>query len=90
MILIILYDFIQDLNIKRRLYTKDDYFSTNMLFTTIYLLQEQKLNHNNYFEQKINMIYFIQSNKYYMFINAKFQCMYMHVVLQINTSILTS
>jgi hypothetical protein len=72
MILIILYDFIHVLNIKRRLYTKDEYFSTHMLLTTIYLLQEQKLNHNNYFEEKINMIYFIQSNKYYILFMQSF------------------
>jgi hypothetical protein len=46
-----LYDFIQVLINKRKHPTKDDYFSTHMLFTTIYLLQKEKLNCNNYYEQ---------------------------------------
>jgi hypothetical protein len=36
--LIILYDFILVLHIKRKHSTKDDYFSTYNLFTIIYLL----------------------------------------------------
>jgi hypothetical protein len=46
MILIMLFDFIQVLNIKRSHPTKIDYFSKHDSFTTIYLLQEYKLNHN--------------------------------------------
>jgi hypothetical protein len=38
MILIMLYDFIQVLNIKRKHYTKDDYFSTHNQFTIISVL----------------------------------------------------
>jgi hypothetical protein len=48
--LIILSNFIQALNINRKHYTKNDYFSRHTLFSTIYLLQEQKLNHRNYSE----------------------------------------
>jgi hypothetical protein len=39
------YDFMQVLNIKRKHYTKDEYFPKQILFTIIYLLQEKKLNH---------------------------------------------
>jgi hypothetical protein len=51
-------DFIQVLNIKRKHSTKNNYFSKYIPFTTIYLLQKQKLKHNNYYEHKINMSYF--------------------------------
>jgi hypothetical protein len=37
------YAFLQVLHIKRRLSTKDDYFSTHIKFTIIYLLQKQKI-----------------------------------------------
>jgi hypothetical protein len=52
------YDFMQVLHIKWSYSTEADYFSTHIQFTTICLLQNQKLKHNNYSEQKINMIYF--------------------------------
>jgi hypothetical protein len=35
--------------------TKNEYFPMHILFTLIYLLQEQKLNHKNYSEQELNM-----------------------------------
>jgi hypothetical protein len=41
-----LFDFIQVLLSKQKHTTKDDYFSKYILFTIIYLLQVQKLNHN--------------------------------------------
>jgi hypothetical protein len=41
-------DFMQVLNIKMKHYTKNEYFSKHNLFTTIYLMQEQKLNPNKY------------------------------------------
>jgi hypothetical protein len=40
-------NFMQILNINRKHPTKNEYFLMHILFTTIYLLQEQKLNHNN-------------------------------------------
>jgi hypothetical protein len=55
----LLSDFMQILNIIRKHYTKNEYFPMPHLFTTIYLLQEQKLNPRNYFGQEINMSYFI-------------------------------
>jgi hypothetical protein len=36
-------------------YTKVEYFSKYSLFTVIYLLLDQKLNHNNQSGQKTNM-----------------------------------
>jgi hypothetical protein len=60
-ILILPSDFMQVLNIIRKHYTNNEYFPKHMVFTTIYLLQEQKLNPRNYSEQKVNMIYFIQA-----------------------------
>jgi hypothetical protein len=43
--LTMLYDFIQVLNIKRRLSTSDEHFSEHILFTVIYFLTKQGLNH---------------------------------------------
>jgi hypothetical protein len=37
-------DFMQVLNSTRKHPTKNDYFTNHIIFTTIYLLQEQKLN----------------------------------------------
>jgi hypothetical protein len=44
--LIILSYFMQGLNSTRKYYTKNEYFPMHILFTTVYLLQEQELNHN--------------------------------------------
>jgi hypothetical protein len=44
----------------RKNYTKNEYFSRHIPFSIIYLLQEQKLNHNKYYEQKIIMSIFVQ------------------------------
>jgi hypothetical protein len=44
--LIMLSDFMQGLNSTRKHYTKNEYFPMHILFCTIYLLQEHKLNHN--------------------------------------------
>jgi hypothetical protein len=58
-----LYDFMQVLHITRKYYTKNEYFHKHILFTIIYLLQEQKLNHINYSEQEINMDNFVQATE---------------------------
>jgi hypothetical protein len=71
MILIMLYDFIQVVLSKRRHNTKNDYLSEQIQFSTIYLLQKSRLNHNNYSNQKINMSYFIQANEHNMSMHAK-------------------
>jgi hypothetical protein len=73
------YDFMKVLHIKRsyqRLLISYSYSIYYDLFTI-----RQILKHNNYFEQKINMSYFIQANGYDMNIYAKIQYMNNHVVL---------
>jgi hypothetical protein len=65
-------DFIQVLNIKRKHSTKNDHFPKHILFTIIYLSQEQNLNHNKYYEQKINMINFVQDTYHDVHMYAKF------------------
>jgi hypothetical protein len=46
--LIMFSDFIQVLNSAREFYTKNYYFPMHIVFTTIYLLQKQRLNPKNY------------------------------------------
>jgi hypothetical protein len=53
------YDFMQVLNTKRRHYTNSEYLPKYILFTTICLLQEHKLNPNRYSEQELNMENFV-------------------------------
>jgi hypothetical protein len=55
-----LYDFIQVAYSMRRHYTKVEYFFKHFLFITIYLLLDQKSNHNNHYVQEINMSNFVQ------------------------------
>jgi hypothetical protein len=43
----ILSDFMQVLNIRRKHFTKNEYFPKHILFTIIYKWQEQKLNPTN-------------------------------------------
>jgi hypothetical protein len=57
--LISLSDFPQVLYSARKPPTGNKYFSKQILFSTIYLLQDQKLNPRNYFEQGINMTIFV-------------------------------
>jgi hypothetical protein len=66
-------DFIQVLHSAREFYTKNYYFSIHNLFTTIYLLQEHELNHENYSEQELNMINFVQANEYDVHMYTTFQ-----------------
>jgi hypothetical protein len=47
-----LYDFMQVLNSIRKHSTKNEYFPKHIQFTTIYLVQKQKLNHRNYSENE--------------------------------------
>jgi hypothetical protein len=54
-----LYDFMQVLNSIRKYHTMIEHFYKHILFSTIYLLQEQKLNPNKYSEQEINMSNFV-------------------------------
>jgi hypothetical protein len=48
-------EFMQVLNSRRKHPTKNEYFYRQIIFTTIYLLQEQKLNPRNYSEQELNI-----------------------------------
>jgi hypothetical protein len=52
-------DFMQVLDSIRKHYTKNGYFHKHILFSTISLLQEQKLNPRYYFEQEIIMSNFV-------------------------------
>jgi hypothetical protein len=70
--------FMNVLNSVRKHYTKNEYFPKHIIFTTIYLLQEQRLNPRNYFEQEINMNFFIKSKKYANNMHEKFQYLIMH------------
>jgi hypothetical protein len=68
--LIIFYDFIQGLYSTREFSTKSYYFPMHILFTTIYLLQEQQLNHRNYSKQELSMDFFVWATNTYMNIYA--------------------
>jgi hypothetical protein len=48
--LIMFSDFMQVLNSIRKHTTKNKYFTKHILFSTIYLMQEHKLNPNKYLE----------------------------------------
>jgi hypothetical protein len=54
-----LYDFMQVLNSIRKHPTKNEYFFKRILFTTISILQKQKLNPNKYSEYELNMDNFV-------------------------------
>jgi hypothetical protein len=54
-----LYDFMQVLNSASNVYTKNYYFPNHILFTTISLLQKQRLNPRNYYKQEIIMKFFV-------------------------------
>jgi hypothetical protein len=79
--LIMFSKFMQVLHIKRRHPTKNAYFHMHILFTTIYLLQEHKLNHRNYSKQEINMSDFVQFTEHDMHMYAKIQCENVHIFL---------
>jgi hypothetical protein len=49
-----------------------------ILFTIIYLLQEQKLNPINYSEQVTIMIIFTQANDHYVHMHTKIQYLILH------------
>jgi hypothetical protein len=57
--LIMLSDFMQVLNSIRKHYTNNKYFYRHILFTKIYLLHEQKLNHRNYSTLELIMSNFV-------------------------------
>jgi hypothetical protein len=67
-----LYEFMQVLNIIRKHSIKNEYFPMPNLFTTICLMQEQKLNYINYSELEINMRNFVQATDHDVHMYAKF------------------
>jgi hypothetical protein len=69
----LLSDFMQVQNRRRKHYTKNEYVPMHLLFTTIYLLQEHKLNINKYYEKEINMGKNLQSIEHDVHMYAKIQ-----------------
>jgi hypothetical protein len=61
--------------------TKNEYFPTHILFSIIYLLQEHKLNHINYFEQELIMGNFLHANDNDLHMYAKFGGLSFHAFL---------
>jgi hypothetical protein len=68
-----LYDFMQVLNSARDIYTKNHYFSMHVLFTTISLLQKQRLNPRNYSKQELTLELLVQATRDDMNRHAKIQ-----------------
>jgi hypothetical protein len=79
------YDFMQVLNSIRKHYSKNEYFPKHILFTTTYLLQEQKLNHRNYPGYEIKVINFVQATGHDVHMYAKFGGLTIYEFLQLNT-----
>jgi hypothetical protein len=59
----------------------------HILFTTIYLLYKQKLNHTNYSAQEIIMKKFVQPTEYDMHMYAKFQDVYKYIYFYTNLTL---
>jgi hypothetical protein len=57
----------------------------HILFTIIYLLHKQKLNHGNYSEQELNMDNFVQDNEYDVHMYTKLQdvCKYRYFYMNL-------
>jgi hypothetical protein len=53
----------------------------HIIFTTIYSLTEQKLNHNKYSKQELNMSNFSQATEHDVHMYAKFGYLYFYVFL---------
>jgi hypothetical protein len=68
----------QVLNSARDIYTKNYYFSNSKLFSTISLLQNQRLNPGNYSKQEIIMKLFVLAIGDDMDMYEKFQINCMH------------
>jgi hypothetical protein len=66
------FDFIHVLHSIMKHSVKNKYFSMHILFTTIYLLQEQKLNPRNYSEHELIMSNFVQPTEHDFHMYAQF------------------
>jgi hypothetical protein len=75
------YDFMQVPHSIRKHPTKNRHFLMHNLFTTIYSLKEQKLNHNKYSEKELNMSNFSQATEHYVHMYAKFKDFTFYVFL---------
>jgi hypothetical protein len=78
-------DFMQVLYSIRKHPTNNEDFPMHILFTRIYLLQEQKLNNRNYSKQKINKRTFLHATEHVVHLHAKFGGFRFFVFLSINT-----
>jgi hypothetical protein len=76
----------QILNSIREHPTKDECFPMHILFTTIYLLHEHKLNPGNYSEKEAIMRIFVPANDHDVHMHAKIDCLNMNRYLQRKTS----
>jgi hypothetical protein len=76
--LIILSYFMQGLNSTRKYYTKNEYFPIDILFTTVYLLQEHELNPRIYSKQELIMRIFVQATDHNINMHAKTQYLILH------------
>ncbi len=74
-------DFMQVLTLIRKHYTNNEYFPKHILFTIIYLMQEQKLNPNKYSEKEIIMSNFVQATENDVQMHAKVQGLILHIFL---------
>jgi hypothetical protein len=72
---ILLSDFVQVLNSARKYPTKNKYFSKHSLFSTIYLLQGQELNHRIYSKKKLIMSILVQATDHDGAMYANFECL---------------
>jgi hypothetical protein len=80
-----LHNFMQVLNSIRKHPPKNEYFHKYILFTTIYSLQELKLNNRNYSKQELNMFHFVKSTEHDVHMHGKFGGLYFYRFLQLNT-----
>jgi hypothetical protein len=79
--IIMFFDFMQVLLIKRRHPTNNEYFPIHILFTIIYLLQEQRLIPRNYSKQELIMEIFLVGPDQDMNIHAKIKSISKYVYL---------
>jgi hypothetical protein len=83
--LIMFYDFMQILNSTKKHSSKNKYFPMPIIFTTIYLLQEEILKPINYSKQKIIMSNFVHGTEPEVYMYAKFEYFSLYVFLQLTT-----
>jgi hypothetical protein len=70
--------FMQVLNSTRKFATKNYYFPMHILFTIIYLLQEQELNLRIYSKRELIMSIFVQAIDHEIHMHAKIKYLILH------------